>query len=43
MTTFIILLGLALYLVLYFTYGKKIEKDVLKVSDDNKAPSRSAL
>ena len=39
MTTLIILVGFALYLLLYFTYGKKIEKDVLKVSDDNPAPS----
>ncbi len=41
MTTVIILIGFALYLLLYFTYGKKIEKDVLKVSDDNKAPSET--
>ena len=39
MTTLIILVGFALYLLLYFTYGKKIEKDVLKVSDDNQVPS----
>ena len=41
MTTVIIVIGFALYLLLYFTYGKKIEKDVLKVSDDNKAPSET--
>ena len=41
MTTVIIVIGFALYLVLYFTYGKKIEKDVLKVSNDNKAPSET--
>jgi carbon starvation protein len=41
MTTVIILIGFALYLILYFTYGKKIEKDVLKVSNDNKAPSET--
>jgi carbon starvation protein len=41
MTTLIILVGFALYLMLYFTYGKKIERDVLKVSDDNKAPSEA--
>ena len=40
MTTLIIFIGLALYLVLYFTYGKKIEKDVLKVSDSNETPSK---
>jgi len=40
MTTLIILVGLALYLVLYFTYGKKIEKDVLQVSDSNETPSK---
>ena len=39
MTTLIILIGFAIYLVLYFTYGKKIERDVLKVTDDNQAPS----
>ncbi len=41
MTTVIIVIGLALYLVLYFTYGKKIERDVLKVSNDNKVPSET--
>ncbi len=41
MTTVIIVIGFALYLLLYFTYGKKIERDVLKVSDDNKAPSET--
>jgi len=40
MTTLIIVIGLALYLVLYFTYGKKIEKDVLQVSDSNETPSK---
>lgn len=40
MTTLIIFVGFALYLVLYFTYGKKIEKDVLQVSDSNEAPSK---
>jgi len=39
MTTLIIIVALCLYLLLYFTYGKKIEKDVLKVSDENKVPS----
>jgi len=41
MTTLIILVGFALYLLLYFTYGKKIEKDVLKVSDENETPSKT--
>ncbi len=40
MTTLIIFVGVALYLLLYFTYGKKIEKDVLKVSDSNETPSK---
>ena len=40
MTTLIIIVGFALYLVLYFTYGKKIEKDVLQVSDSNETPSK---
>jgi carbon starvation protein len=40
MTTFIILVGFLLYLLLYFTYGKKIEKDVLQVSDSNETPSK---
>jgi len=40
MTTVIIVLGLLLYLILYFTYGKKIERDVVVASDDTEAPSK---
>jgi len=39
MTTLIIILGFLIYLILYFTYGKKLERDVVKASDDQKAPS----
>jgi len=39
MTTLIIILGFLIYLILYFTYGKKLERDVVKASDDEKAPS----
>ncbi len=40
MTTLIVLVGLAIYVVLYFTYGKKLEKDVVKASNDNPTPSQ---
>ena len=40
MTTIIIVIGMGLYLLLYFTYGKKIEKDVVRVEDENPAPSK---
>jgi carbon starvation protein len=40
MTTFIIIIGFLIYLVLYFTYGKKLEKDVVIASDANEAPSK---
>ncbi len=40
MTTLIIIIGFLLYLILYFVYGKKIEKDVVMASDDNEAPSK---
>jgi carbon starvation protein len=40
MTTLIIIIGLLLYLILYFTYGKKIERDVVGASDANEAPSK---
>jgi len=38
-TTLIILIGLAVYVVLYFTYGKKLERDVVVATDTNEAPS----
>jgi carbon starvation protein len=40
MTTLIILIGLLLYLILYFAYGKKLEKDVVKASDKVDVPSK---
>ena len=40
MTTLFILIGLLLYLILYFTYGKKLEKDVVKASDAVDVPSK---
>jgi len=40
MTTLIVLVGLTVYVVLYFTYGKKLEKDVVKASNDNPTPSQ---
>jgi carbon starvation protein len=40
MTTLIIVIGFLLYLVLYFTYGKKLESSVVMASDDNETPSK---
>jgi len=40
MTTLIIVIGFLIYVVLYFTYGKKLEKDVVIASDANEAPSK---
>ncbi len=40
MTTLIVIIGLLIFLILYFTYGKKIEKDVVKASDTIEAPSK---
>jgi carbon starvation protein len=40
MTTLIIIVGFLIYLILYFTYGKKLERDVVVASDDNEAPSQ---
>ena len=40
MTTVIIVIGFLLYLILYFTYGKKIERDVVMASDETEAPSK---
>jgi carbon starvation protein len=40
MTTFIIIIGFLLYMILYFTYGKKLERDVVVASDANDAPSK---
>jgi len=40
MTTIIIIIGFLLYFILYFTYGKKLERDVIMASDENDAPSK---
>lgn len=40
MTTLIVVVGLAVYVLLYLTYGKKLEKNVVKASNDNDAPSK---
>ncbi|MCF8039808.1 MAG: carbon starvation protein A, partial [Desulfohalobiaceae bacterium] len=40
MTTVIIVIGFLLYMFFYFTYGKKLERDVVKASDSNEAPSK---
>ncbi len=39
MTALVILIGFLVYVILYFTYGKKIERDVVRASDSIKAPS----
>lgn len=40
MTALIIVIGLVIYLFFYFVYGKKLERDVVKASDDSEAPSK---
>jgi carbon starvation protein len=39
MTTLIIFVGFLLYFILYLTYGKKLERDVVKVSNEQETPS----
>ncbi len=39
-TTVIGIIGFLLYIGLYFTYGKKIERDVVRASDEIEAPSK---
>ena len=39
-TTVICIVGFLLYMILYFTYGKKIERDVVRASDATEAPSK---
>jgi len=39
-TTIICIVGFVLYMTLYFTYGKKIERDVVRASDEIDAPSK---
>lgn len=40
MSSLVIAIGLLLYLALYFTYGKKIERDVVKASDSTETPAK---
>lgn len=39
-TTVVIITGFVLYLVLYFTYGKKLERDVVKADDAIETPAK---
>ncbi len=40
MTTFILILGFVVYVGLYFTYGKGLERHVVKASEANETPSK---
>jgi len=40
MTTLIVVVGIVVYILLYLTYGKKLERDVVKASDASDAPSK---
>ncbi|MFW6143155.1 MAG: carbon starvation CstA family protein, partial [Desulfovermiculus sp.] len=40
MTALIIVIGLVIDLFFYFVYGKKLERDVVKASDESEAPSK---
>ncbi|HOD98162.1 MAG TPA: carbon starvation protein A [Syntrophales bacterium] len=39
-TTVVVVIGFLIYMTLYFTYGKKIERDVVKVDDSIETPSK---
>lgn len=39
MTALIVLIGAAIYLVSYFTYGKALEKNVVKVDQKRETPA----
>lgn len=39
-STFIIITALSLYFLFYFTYGKHLEKNVVKADDDNETPAQ---
>ncbi len=39
MTTLIVAGGLAIYVILYLTYGKKLEREIVKASDENETPA----
>jgi carbon starvation protein len=40
MSSLVIIIGVLIYVVLYFTYGKKLERDVVKASDSVETPSK---
>ncbi len=40
MTTLIVVVGLAVYVLLYLTYGKKLERDVVKATEDETPAKR---
>ncbi|MBN1557825.1 MAG: carbon starvation protein A [Lentisphaerae bacterium] len=40
MTTLVLLAGIVVYVVLYLVYGKRLARDIVKVSDETEAPSR---
>lgn len=40
MTTIILLVGLGLYVGLYYFYGKRLERDIVGARDDNETPAR---
>ena len=40
MTTLIVVVGIAVYILLYLTYGKKLERDVVKATDDETPAKR---
>lgn len=39
MTTIVTIAGVAVYLILYFTYGKRLETTTVKANDENKTPA----
>jgi len=40
MTTFFILSAISIYIIFYFTYGKFLEKKIVKATKENKVPSQ---
>lgn len=40
MTTIVVVVGLLAYVLLYFSYGKRLEKQVVKASNETAAPSQ---
>ena len=41
MTTLIVILGALIYIGLYLKYGKSLEKNVVKATNQNDAPSKT--